>query len=185
MNYEIYKNVRDASWRFLIRHNICSLPVDLKPILFEMGITVRKDNAGILRADERGRAVNENGNLHIIVRDTPVPQKRYTIMHEIGHIVLGHTEASGSSDVNEYAAERFAIGVLAPACVLWGTGVKTEEEIAELCSISITAAKNREKRMPELYTRNRFLISPLEKQVFEQFSDFINDKMGKFDIQNV
>ena len=97
-------------------------------------------------------------------------------MHEIGHIVLGHTESDGRSDVDEYATERFAIGVLAPACVLWGIGIKTAEEIADLCNISITSAKIREKRMQELYDRNKFLTSPLEHQVFEQFSDFINSK---------
>lgn len=176
MHYEIYKNTRDASWKFLIRHNVRSLPVDLKLIISVMGITVRKDDSGILHADERGRTVNESGDLHIIVRDDPIPQKRYTIMHEIGHIVLGHTETDGRSDVDEYAAERFAIGVLAPACVLWGIGVKTADEIAELCNISITSAKIREKRMQELYDRNKFLTSPLEHQVFEQFSDFINSK---------
>ena len=111
-----------------------------------------------------------------IVRDMPIPQKRYTIMHEIGHIVLGHTESDDRSDVDEYATERFAIGVLAPACVLWGIGVKTADEIAELCNISITSAKIREKRMRELYDRNKFLTSPLERQAFERFSDFINDK---------
>lgn len=179
MHYEIYKNARDASWRFLLQHKICSLPVDLKPLISVMGIAVRKDNSGILHADERGRTINENGDLHIIVRDVPIPQKRYTIMHEIGHIVLGHTETAGCSDVDEYAAERFAIGVLAPACVLWGIGVKTAEEIAELCNISITSAKIREKRMQELYTRNKFLTSPLERQVFQQFSDFINRKKRK------
>jgi predicted Zn peptidase len=176
MHYEIYKNARDASWRFLIQHNICSLPVDLKSIISVMRITVRKDDSGILRSDERGRTVNESGDLHIIVRDEPVPQKRYTIMHEIGHIVLGHIETDGRSDVDEYAAERFAIGVLAPACVLWGIGIRTADEIAELCNISITSAKIREKRMQELYARNKFLTSPLERQVFEQFSDFINSK---------
>lgn len=179
MHYEIYKNARDASWRFLIQHNICSLPVDLKSIISVMRITVRKDDSGILRSDERGRTVNESGDLHIIVRDEPVPQKRYTIMHEIGHIVLGHTESDGRSDVDEYAAERFAIGVLAPACVLWGIGVKMAEEIAELCNISITSARIREKRMQELYARNKFLTSPLERQVLEQFSDFINSKRQK------
>ena len=106
----------------------------------------------------------------------PVPQKRYTIIHEIGHIVLGHTDSDDRSDIDEYAAERFAIGVLAPACVLWGLGVQTAEEIADLCNISITSAKIREKRMQELYARNKFLTSPLERQVFEQFSSFINNK---------
>lgn len=176
MHYEIYKYARDSSWRFLLQHKICSLPVDLKPIISVMKITVRKDNSGILQVDERGRTVNESGDLHIIVRDNPIPQKRYTIMHEIGHIVLGHTESDGRSDVDEYAAERFAIGVLAPACVLWGLDIRTAEEIADLCNISITSAKIREKRMQELYARNKFLTSPLERQVFEQFSDFINSK---------
>ena len=179
MHYEIYKNARDASWKFLIQHNVCSLPVDLKPIISAMGITVRKDNSGILHAGERGRTVNENGMLHIIVRDDPIPQKRYTIMHEIGHIVLGHTESDNRSDVDEYAAERFAIGVLAPACILWGLDIQTAGEIADLCNISITSAKIREKRMQELYNRNKFLTSPLERQVFEQFSDFINSNKRK------
>jgi len=174
MHYEIYKNARNASWRFLIQHQICSLPVDLRRITSNMGIVVKKDDLGTLGMDERGKVVNADGKLRIIVRDIPIPQKRYTIMHEIGHIVLGHTEYDNRSDIDEYAAERFAIGVLAPACVLWGIGVKTAEEIAELCNISITSAKIREKRMQELYARNKFLTSPLERQVFEQFSDFIN-----------
>lgn len=176
MNYEIYKNARDASWGFLIQHKIDNLPVDLKRITADMDIIVRKDNTGTLDADERGKAVNADGKLRIIVRDMSVPQKRYTIMHEIGHIVLGHTEFDDRSDVDEYAAERFAIGVLAPACVLWGLDIHRAEDIAELCNISITSARIREKRMQELYARNKFLTSPLERQVLEQFSDFINSK---------
>lgn len=176
MHYEIYKNARDASWKFLLQHKICSLPVDLKCITSAMGVIVKKDETRMLGVDERGKTANANGELRIIVRDMPIPQKRYTIMHEIGHIVLGHTETDGRSDVDEYAAERFAIGVLAPACVLWGISIRTAEEIAELCNISITSAKIREKRMQELYDRNKFLSLPLERQVFEQFSDFINSK---------
>lgn len=176
MHYEIYKDARDASWRFLLQHKIDSLPVDLKRITSDMGIVVKKNTTNMLAADERGKAINVNGKLRIIVRDMPIPQKRYTIMHEIGHIVLGHTESDHRSDIDEYAAERFAIGVLAPACVLWGIGVKTAEEIAKLCNISITSARIRENRMQELYVRNKFLTSPLERQVFVQFSDFINSK---------
>ena len=176
MYYKIYKNARDASWDFLIQHKIDSLPVDLKSITSAMGIIIRRDDSNTLATNERGKAVNADGNLRIIVRDMPVPQKRYTIIHEIGHIVLGHTDSDDRSDIDEYAAERFAIGVLAPACVLWGLGVQTAEEISDLCNISITSAKIREKRMQELYARNKFLTSPLERQVFEQFSSFINNK---------
>ena len=145
MHYEIYKNARDASWRFLIKHKICSLSVDLRHITSDMDIIVKKDDIGTLGADERGKTANAGGKLRIIVRDMPIPQKRYTIMHEIGHIVLGHTESDDRSDVDEYSAKRFAIGVLSQAGVLWGIGVKTADEIAELCNISITSAKIREK----------------------------------------
>ena len=57
----------------MIQHKICSLPVDLKLITSTMKITVRKDNSVILYTNERGRTVNENGVLHIIVRDDPIP----------------------------------------------------------------------------------------------------------------
>lgn len=145
-----------------------------------MGIMVRKDVSGILQGNERGRVVNANGQLLTIVRESHIPQTRYTITHEIGHIVFGHTETSGSSDVDEYAAERFAIDVLAPACVLWGLNLRSTEDIARVCNISLTAAKIRAERMEILYRRNKFLTSPLERQVFEQFYDFIQQNKLRY-----
>ncbi|MDE5558671.1 MAG: ImmA/IrrE family metallo-endopeptidase [Ruminococcus sp.] len=173
MKYDIYKNARDASWKFLIKYGVSSFPVNLKPIVSEMGITVRKDIIGLLSENELGRVVNAQGDLHIILRDTTTQQKRYTIAHEIGHIVLGHTEISFNPYLDEYAAERFAIGILAPACVLWGLDIHSAEDIAKICNISLSSAKIRAERMAVLYKRNKFLTSPLERQVFEQFSDFI------------
>lgn len=56
----------------------------------------------------------------------------------------------------EYEAERFAIGILAPACVLWGLNIHTAaEEISKLCNISITAARIRAQRMELLYKREQ------------------------------
>lgn len=176
MNYDIYKNARNASWNFLIDHNVRCLPLDLKSIVSNMGVLVKLDNYNILQENERGKTVSLNGQLAIIVSNATAQQTRYTISHEIGHIVLGHFGAKEISANMEYAAERFAIGILSPACVLWGLDIRTAEEIADLCNISITSAKIREKRMQELYDRNKFLSSPLERKVFEQFSDFINSK---------
>lgn len=159
----IYKNSRDAARQFLIKHNVRSLPVDLKSITAEMGIIVRRDVLGILKSGERGKTADANGQPLIIVEKSPVSQTRYTILHEIGHIVLGHRALKELTKQEEYAAERFAIGVLATACVLWRLNVKTANEIAALCNISFASAKIREKRMQELYARNKFLTSPLER----------------------
>ena len=142
-----------------------------------MGITVRKDITGLLDPGEQGRTITTEDEIQMIVRDMPIPQKRYTIMHEIGHLVLSHTANNGIyTDDNEYQAERFAIDVLAPACVLWGLNLHTAEDIARVCNISITAAQRRAERMEVLYQRNMFLSHPLERQVFNQFKNFIDSQ---------
>ena len=173
--YNIYRNSRDASWKFLIEYGVSELPLDLKRITAQMGVKVCRDNAGILMPNELGITVNAHGDFHIVVRDSPIQQKRYTIAHEIGHIVLGHTEISGNPYIDEYQAERFATGILSPACVLWGLDIHSAEDIARLCDISITSARIRARRMAVLYKRDKFLTSPLERQVYEQFSDFIKN----------
>lgn len=81
-----------------------------------------------------------------------------------------------NSNSNEYEAERFAIDILAPACVLWGLDLHTAKDISEACNISERAAQIRAERMEVLYRRNRFLTSSLERQVFEQFRPFINNR---------
>lgn len=174
MNYEVYKSSRDASWKFIIKHKIQSLPVDLKKIVSEMGIKVKKDISGILDYTERGKVIKEKGQFTIIIRESDICQNRYTIMHEIGHIVFGHDESYDEKN-DEYTAERFAIDVLAPACVIWGLDIHSAEDIQKLCQISLTSAKIRAERMESLYKRNMFLSHPLERQVFTQFRNFIRN----------
>lgn len=174
IRYEIYKDSRDASWKFLIKHKINALPVDLKKLTSEMKIAVKNDVSGVLDNNERGKVIQDRKNTTIIIRPSDICQNRFTIMHEIGHIVFGHTEKSYvKSDDDEYTAERFAIDVLAPACVLWGLDIHSAEDIQQLCQISFTSAKRRAERMETLYRRNMFLSHPLERKVFSQFKDFI------------
>lgn len=180
LNYNSYKSARDASWHFLIENTISELPVNISPILKSLNITVRKDVTGNLSFGERGYSVFEDDFYQIVVPECPVPQKRYTIMHEVGHIVMKHIQGKPEY---EYEAERFAIDVLAPACVLWGLDIHEPEDIAKLCNISLTSARIRAERMELLYKREQeflrkygrscFLQSPLEWKVYKQFEDFI------------
>ena len=75
----------------------------------------------------------------------------------------------------EYEAERFAMNLFAPACVLWGLDIHKAEDIAKICNISKQSAKKRADRMRTLYKRNKFLSSDLEKQVYQQFKKFIEE----------
>ncbi len=124
----------------------------------------------MLLESERGKTIYIDGQCFIIIRDTePMPMQRYTIAHEIGHILLGQ-------DSTEYEAERFAIGILAPACILWALELNIPQEIASICNISIHSATIRAERMTILKQRNKFLVHPLEQQVYNQFKQFIYDK---------
>ena len=87
--------------------------------------------------------------------------------------MLINREPLPADNLIEMEANIFASRLLAPACVLWGCGVKTAEEIQQLCNISRQAAEYRMERMRILYARNKFLTSPLERRVYSQFEDYI------------
>lgn len=170
MDYSDYKLVRDTAWKCLIDCGVSELPVKLSLICRNYNVEIIKNSSLSpnspfrLKPNERATVIIKER--FIIVDDTESRQaQRYSIAHELGHLLLGNT--------NEPMAERFAISLLAPACVLWGCNIRTAQEIASVCDISITAAKIRETRMGVLYERNRFLTSPLEQNVYENFKEFI------------
>lgn len=177
MAHDIYEQARDTAWKFLIDNHVTSLPVKLSAICRQNGISLIYDNdRKYLLGNERGCTfIDCMGKYNIVLNPNDnVVIQRYTIAHELGHIFLNHfvNQTMSSSDM-EYQAERFAIDILAPACVLWGLNLHTAKDISEKCNISISAGQIRAKRMAILYNRNKFLTSSLERQVFEQFSCFI------------
>lgn len=182
MNYGIYKNARNASWQCLIDCHVTELPVKPVKIAKNYGV-VCKENSDFLISGISGKVLQmPTGEVVILVHPEQSDQrKRYTILHELGHYLLGHLNREPQQE-DEYAAERFAAGVLMPACVLWGLGLRTAHDIACVCNVSQTAAKIRAERMAVLYQRNMFLTSPLERQVYEQFQAFINSTKSDKDI---
>lgn len=183
--YGRYKYVRDAAWQTLIDSKVNSLPVPLMSICQDFGITLLDNNrAHELRPTESGISLKQNGKWYIIFDDTDTHGKqRFTVAHELGHILMGHELKNGyytrkenlNKPTDETEADMFAARLLAPACVLWGIGATTAEQIAQVCDISLTAATFRAERMELLRKRNKFLTSPLERQVYKQFEDYIKN----------
>lgn len=182
MDYREYKNSRDLAWRVLINEGVTELPVKVGALCRNMGIAVRYFEP---IDDSDGYSMVAVGRAGIFVSSQcGVPRQRFTAAHELGHILLGHTgkyelvnrEPNPKDNPIEQAANVFASRLLAPACVLWALDVRTPEEIAALCQISYQAATFRAERMELLYARNMFLSSALERQVYEQFRDFIQRK---------
>lgn len=201
--YNKYKEARDAAWKVLIDNDIREFPVSLSRIAKNNGIKIVKDSeAKMLGNGESGISVLENGQWYIIYNDTENPgRRRFTITHELGHIFLGHhsvtqnakcrvqsterdnpsTETAvplplhkrGNRSQEEKDADSFAVRLLAPACVLWGLNIHTAEEIQKVCGLSRAASEHRAKRMEVLCERNKFLTSPLERQVYENFKEYM------------
>lgn len=186
--YDFYRQARDASWQFLLESGACTLPLPLSAICQQRDITLMLDkNGGYLANSDKGVTFKTpEGKFCILLNPADsIPVRRYTTAHELGHIYLKHPMQGGkygrtfgiqktaTQDPIEYQAERFAIGILAPACVLYGLGIHTAEDIAKVCNISLSAARIRAERLAVLYQRKSFFASPLERKVFELFEDFI------------
>lgn len=183
MNYGKYKQARNASWQCLIDYKINSLPIKVSQIAKQADITLLKNSvANLLSKNESGITLLQNDKLYIIYADEQSPQRcRFTIAHELGHIFLGHLfKADGNgfatTDDAERSANVFARDLLAPACVLHELHATNAAAIANLCNISLEAATYRAERMAELKHRNAFYLHPLERQVKEQFAEFINKR---------
>lgn len=172
--YDIYKLARDKSWTCLIESGAHRLPVSPVSVAKHYGIVCHASPPKLLQGCSGLLRVIDDAP-HIFVDSThPAQRQRYTIAHELGHYLLGHLDdTSGVYDQMEYAAERFAADLLMPACVLWGLNIHTAEDIAQLCNVSLQAARIRAERMEVLYRRNMFLSHPLERQVYQQFRQFI------------
>lgn len=179
MLYSEYKLSRDLAWEVLINESVTELPVSVSHICKNMGIAIKLYEP---TDGSSGESTIIDGNPIIFVNQSDLPERqRFTAAHELGHILLGHVgkyklvnrEPSNNDNTIERAANVFASRLLAPACVLWGCGCKTAEEISRLCCISNQAAQFRAERMQILYERNAFLKSPLEQKVYANFMQYI------------
>ena len=181
MDYRLYQRSRDLAWEILLHERVCALPVDVAVLCRGLGVRL------VQYEDPRpevgdGFSVIIDGVPHICIeRGRPPRRARFTVAHELGHILLGHVgkytlvnrEPSPHDDPVEQAANAFAARLLAPACVLWGCRVSSAAEIAALCGISDMAARYRWERMKVLLERGKFCQSPIERRVYYQFSDFV------------
>lgn len=195
MLYSNYKTARDKAWKILIDCEVDKLPVSTAALCEHYGWVLADYQEGKAAIDLLGlSSLTERTDGFCTVTDhftyifynssLPVGRQRFTVAHEIGHLALGHVgqgrvttinrEPNSKDSQEETQANQFAARLLAPACVLHELGATTPEVIQQVCGLSRQAAEFRARRMQELERRNRYYISPLERQVVEQFRSYIS-----------
>ena len=204
--YRRYQEARDTAWRALLQIRDKRLPVDAEGLCGQIGAEVHPFPSAeearlfrLIRQAGGGTCVSLRirGGWHIFLRQERLDenQRRFSIAHELGHILLGHPTRSlapgvrafesrenqgdlivDPQDLDDYAADIFAIRLLAPACVLHEMHVDQSGQIIALCGLPPRAAALRAERMGLLNERDAFYNHPLERQVRDQFLPFIRSR---------
>lgn len=193
-----FRFVTEKAYELLLEFGFDSFPISISAVLGELSgyvtclswneakpILESEDPLHLKELNADGRVLRINGNKYLIVYDDTIDDDHHnswTIMHEIGHVILGHlTEfnidelsRSGLTDkeyeVLEKEAHYFAAEFLMPTAILRYFSISVEE-IALLFDVSEKAAGRKYKRvfeasyMPKQYTK-------YDDQLIRNFSKF-------------
>lgn len=161
MSYDNYKTARDMAWKILLECGINSLPVRPSAVCEHYGWVLadyKTGGASIALLGLEGMTKQTDGfcavtkNHAYIFFDSTLPagRQRFTIAHEVGHLVLGHVTPGGVTTVNreptpgdnpiERQANQFVARLLAPACVLLAAGITTRDAIERVCRVNRRAS---------------------------------------------
>lgn len=176
-----YFFLSDLCMNFLIDNNIKELPVSLNKIIknnnwktipYSKLIELNIERYNNLIEKNLGFVELRTNNYFIYYDDErEVEVQRFTIAHEIGHIVLNHFKIFTGS--REQEANMFASRLLMPMCVLYECDVNDSLEISKLCKVSNVSAEFRYARLVILKQRNKFYKNNTERRMKDNFKSFI------------
>ena len=131
MNYQDYKDARDASWHILIDCKVTELPVRISGVCRALGVSVRRYTPAE-RDSNDGMSTVIGGAPTIMVSSLAIPaRQRFTCAHELGHIILHWSELliGAFKDSNVYDAT----GQLEREANLFGADLMITDEEVEEC----------------------------------------------------
>lgn len=146
LSHNRYEEIKITVVDMFDRYGVTCVPINGFEIAVKMGITVIPYSAYseevqtlLCKNSADGFFVEtDSGELFIFYNDAqPYGRINNTIMHEIAHIILGHTEDSELADAE---VNFFAKYALAPPVLIHKLGLNNPVRIAEVFEISSEAA---------------------------------------------
>ena len=141
-----YEEIKRIVVKTFIKYGVSCVPISGFEIALKMGVKVIPYSSIIpsnrwllIKKSEDGFSVERtNGQWYIYYNDEKdYGRVNHTIMHEIGHIVLDHTE---DSDLAEKEVKFFAKYALAPPVLIHKLKLDNPKSISQIFEISYEAA---------------------------------------------
>ena len=199
-----YDRTLKIAQNFIIQENINKLPIDPFAIAInnkwgvEKSGDIAKDlnftreyvlNKFVKSKDGSAFYCFETTEYKIVYNESinSLGRKRWTIIHEIGHIILKHFEDFNQTQITrgglseeeykvlEKEADFFASQVLAPPIILKSLNVSSVVRLMTICGLSKQASENRYNNFIDWLKRSK-TATPLEKRILKKFHDFIHKK---------
>lgn len=175
-----YDMIEKAVTSLFLKLKICKYPIDPFEIIRKLGYVLQTYSN---LSKEKQLALKVKGldatsfydpylRVFIIYHDEtqPIERLRFTLMHEVGHIILGHKE---ESDLAKKMADYFAAYSLAPSPIIMRYDCEDYLDVAEKFKISIESAYYTFQRYNNWYEYSGD-IKPYEKALISLF-DSAND----------
>jgi Zn-dependent peptidase ImmA (M78 family) len=195
------KGITLSGWKLLLDEKICRLPVNPFQIAENHAIKVLTYSAyceatEISRNDliEKygydGFTLTVDNRFLIFFDENNISSRiRWTVMHELCHIFLGHFDqnvtefsrknSSDSKSKFESDADELTARVLSPMVVAHFCCVSSLDELRKLTGLSREASLYRWKRLCYLRKIKKFLRHQSELEVLQQFQEFITEYLSQ------
>lgn len=157
------------------KYNVNCVPINGFEIANKMGVKVIPYSTNseykrqlCLKESEDGFSVLYKNQWYIFYNDEKIFGRiNNTMLHEIGHIVLGHTE---DSQLAEKEVNFFAKYALVPPVLVHKLQISTVEEIAKVFNVSNEAAYYALNYYKKWYIYGGKLYKPYEQQILTLFN---------------
>lgn len=147
LSHERYEEIKQIVVDLFVKYDVCCVPVNSFELAIKMGIKVipysaisRSKQWLLLKKSEDGFSVEKNIGEWYIYYNEKKDYRRInnTIMHEIGHIILDHSE---DSELAEKEVKFFAKYALVPPVLVHKLKLGNPTDIANTFDVSFEAAR--------------------------------------------
>lgn len=175
LDFQRYEDIKELVAHTLQEGRICSIPICCFQLTSALEIHCisysslsEKKLSAALQLSEEGFTLDNT----IYYNDYQIPTRiRFTIMHEVGHIMLGHSD---DNDISELEANFFAAYILVPPVIVHAhdkTGDIDQNQIKTLFDVSATMAENTFNSYTNWLKRSKDILgfSDIDRMIYNIF----------------